>query len=45
MADTRKLNIPTPVSKGSAGFAQALKACIAASAYGVELDTAKGTSG
>ncbi|KAI9773855.1 MAG: hypothetical protein M1840_006081 [Geoglossum simile] len=41
MADTHKLNIPTPASKGSAGFAQALKACIAASAYGVEVDTVK----
>lgn len=44
MAGTYKLNIPAPVSKESVTFAQALKACIATSAYGVEVDTAKGTS-
>ncbi|KAH0563479.1 hypothetical protein GP486_001945 [Trichoglossum hirsutum] len=41
MAGTYKLNIPAPVSKGSVAFAQTLKAYIATSAYGVEVDTAK----
>ncbi|KAI9892214.1 MAG: hypothetical protein M1814_001673 [Vezdaea aestivalis] len=41
MAATYKLNIPIPASKDSRAFAQALKVCIASTAYGIAVDYAK----
>ncbi|KAL7276478.1 methionine--tRNA ligase mes1 [Rhizina undulata] len=44
MATTLKLNIPSPAPKGSEAFVQSLKVCLAASAYAVDVQFARGSS-